>query len=235
MTHSRVKEILVSKTFVGCLPESVINDLIRSGQNKLYPADEALCHRGDPGHSAMLVLSGRLKVSNVTGDGREITLNYLGIGDLVGEIALLDNQPRTANVTALEPSEVFVLQRRDLLPVLQTNPDAMFEVVKALCAKLRRASAMIEDGTHLMPARVGKALLRLAEQHGVRTNNGIRIELRLSQTEIGNYCGLTRANVNRQIQAFTKDGLLEINAHRITIIDEPRLTAIAQGLEHRPA
>ena len=82
MKTDRVIEILKSMTFLGRLPDNLLAQLVRQGQIKSYRIDDVLCSRGDAGHSAMLVLSGRLKVSNTTFDGKEITLNYLGVGHL---------------------------------------------------------------------------------------------------------------------------------------------------------
>lgn len=232
MNDDRVIRLLKAAPFVGCLSDSTISELARAGQMRSHATDDVLCSRGDDGHCAMVVLSGRLKISNTTVDGKEITLNYLGVGALVGEIALLDGQPRTATVTALEPTEVFVLQRQDLLPVLESNPAASLEIIKVLCQKLRQASAMIEDSAHLMPTRVAKGLLRLANDHGVRVDDKIRIDLKLSQSEVGSYCGMTRENVNRQFRDFTAARIIEIQSRRITILDPVRLEEIAHGAPH---
>ncbi|MFM9942469.1 MAG: Crp/Fnr family transcriptional regulator [Hyphomicrobiaceae bacterium] len=230
MTIERVQQFLKNATFLGCLSDAALTELVRTGSTRVYVKDEAICARGDAGQSAMVILSGRLKVSNINADGREITLNYLGVGDLVGEIALLDGRERTANVTALETSELFILQRRDLLPALRANPEAMLEMMGVLCDKLRRTTAMLEDSLQEMPARVARGLLRLAEQHGVRQNSQISIELRLSQAELGTYVGLSRPNVSRQLKEFRDAHIITTSGRTIVILNEAQLRQIAVGV-----
>ena len=89
----------------------------------------------------MVIVTGRIKVMSNSVDGKEIVLNFLGPGDTTGEIAVLDGKQRTADVIALEKSEVFLVHSRDLLPLLIAHPQALLEVVQVLCEKLRAASA----------------------------------------------------------------------------------------------
>jgi CRP-like cAMP-binding protein len=112
----------------------------------------------------MVVLSGRIKIANVNTDAREVVLNFLGAGDINGEVAVLDGGERTADAIALEDCEVFAVYARDLLPALAAHPAAMLEIVRLLCEKLRSASAIIEDNTLEMRGRVAKGLLRLAQR-----------------------------------------------------------------------
>ena len=140
----------------------------------------------------MVVLTGRIKIFNVTADAREVVLNFLSVGDINGEIAALDGKERTADAVAMEACEVFVAHARELLPVLAANPAALFEIVQLLCEKLRAASAIIEDNTLEMRGRTARGLLRLARQHGRTSKSGIRLQLVLSQRELGGYLGLSR-------------------------------------------
>jgi CRP/FNR family cyclic AMP-dependent transcriptional regulator len=177
----------------------------------------------------MLILTGSVKVSNTTPDGREAVLNFLGPGDVNGEITVLDGLDRAAGAVALEPTEVFVIQRRDLMPALLANPDAMMEVIQGLCGKLRITSALIEDGLNEMPGRTARGLLRLADQHGRNTKDGIVINLRLSQRDLGGYMGLSRENTSRQLATFRQRGLIAMDGARITIRDRAALEAAADA------
>jgi CRP-like cAMP-binding protein len=112
-----------------------------------------------------------------------------------------------------------VLYRRDLLPVLLANPETMLELIKILCEKLRAASAIVEENSLPMAARAAAGLLRLAEQHGRFARGGTLIDLKLSQRDLGNYLGLSRENVSRQLGLFRDVGILRIEDSEIVILD----------------
>lgn len=238
MNHPSVDahvRFLQANSYLGALPEDVLRTLVAGAHRRSYRRGQALFLRDQPGDSAYVVLAGRLKVSNTTVDGREIGLNFVGLGDIVGEIALLDGGKRTADVIALEPSEVLVIERRVFVPILMQHPDAMLEIVSALCEKMRIATSIIEDSAHEMGARLAKGLLRLAQQHGVKRGDRVRIELKLSQTDLGNYVGLSRANVNRQLGLLRNAGLIEQDGATIVIADIGKLEHLATLAEHREA
>ena len=218
---------LKGSTFLGLLSDSALTTLIRSGRTRQYPAGAIICRRGDIGDSVLVVLSGSLKIRNTTHDGRDVGLNFLGVGDVAGEIAVLDGGERTADIVALENAEVFVIQRREILPILTTHPQAMLAIVEVLCDKLRNATSIIEDSTHEMLGRVARGLMRLARQHGRRRKDRTRINLKLSQAELGSYLGLSRANVSRQLTDLKASGAIEIDGAYIVIIDEALLTKAA--------
>ncbi|NJO32760.1 MAG: Crp/Fnr family transcriptional regulator [Rhodospirillales bacterium] len=181
------------------------------------------------GDSMMLVLTGRLKVTNINADGKEVVLNFLGAGDLIGEIAVLDGGERTATAIAMENSEAFVMYARDLLSIVTEHPQAMLEIVQVLCEKLRAASAIIEDNTLEMRGRAAKGLLRLAQQLGRTSKDGIRLDLTASQSELGNYLSLSRANVSRQLGRLKDANVLKILDAQIIIVDEKGLSEIAEA------
>jgi CRP-like cAMP-binding protein len=224
-----ILSFLKGSTFLGLLSDSALTTLIRSGRARQYPAGAVICRRGDIGDSVLVVLSGSLKIRNTTQDGRDIGLNFLGVGDVAGEIAVLDGGERTADIVALEEAEVFVIQRREILPILTTHPQAMLAIVEVLCDKLRNATSIIEDSTHEMLGRVARGLMRLARQHGRRRKDRTRINLKLSQTELGSYLGLSRANVSRQLTELKASGAIEIDGAYIVIIDEALLTKAADA------
>src|SRR5438876_680256 len=149
----RVRPFLRNNTFFGGLPDAAIDALIARGHTKKYAKGDVIYRRGEPGDSLMVLLGGRIKVTNVNADAREVVLNFLGVGDINGEIAALDGKERTADVIALEPGELFVVHARDLVPMLVAHPAALLEVVRILCDQLRSTSAIIEDNTLEMRAR----------------------------------------------------------------------------------
>src|SRR4029079_16175446 len=187
----RIRSFLKANTFLGRLPDAGLVSLMERGQLRQYAKRGIIYRRGEPGDSLMVVVKGRIKLTNISVGGREIVLHFLVPGNIYGEIAAMDGGERAANAVALEDAEIFLIYTRDLMPTLRAHPDAMLDVIKALCEKVRAVAAWIEDSTLEMRARVARGLLRLAEQQGQRSAEGICVQLALSQTELGNYLGLS--------------------------------------------
>lgn len=223
MTTDEIRKQLRSNTFLGCLPDDTFDALHRRGHVGRFRKGETIFRHGDEGANMMLIRSGAVKVFNTTVDGREAVLNFLGPADVIGEITILDGLDRAASVVALEPAETFVIQRRDIVPALMANPEAMLEVIQMLCVKLRNTSALIEDGLNEMPGRTARGLLRLADQHGRKTKDGIVINLQVSQRDLGGYMGLSREKTSRQLAALRQLGLISTDAARIVIRDRAGL------------
>ena len=225
----RIRPFLKNSTFFGGLPDGALDALIGRGHIKKYAKGEVVYRRHGPGDSLMIILAGRLKITNFNAVGKEVVLNFLGAGDLNGEIAVLDGKERTANAIAIEHTEAFVVHARDLLPTISAHPHVMLEIMQILCEKLRAASAIIEDSTLEMRARAAKGLLRLAEQLGRTSKDGIRLDLMASQSELGNYLGLSRANVNRQLGWLREANVVRLQGPLILIVDEKGLSEIAES------
>jgi len=225
----RIRPFLRNHTFFGGLSDTALDALIARGHTRRYAKGDTIYRRGAPGDSLMVLLAGRIKVTNINADAREVVLNFLGVGDINGEIAALDGKERTADAVAIEPCEVFVVYARDLLPVLRANPEALLEIVQILCEKLRSASAIIEDNTLEMRGRTARGLQRLAQQHGRTSKHGIRLQLTLSQRELGGYLGLSRENVSRQLGQLKDANVIRLEGLQIVITDEEGLAAIAQA------
>jgi CRP/FNR family transcriptional regulator, cyclic AMP receptor protein len=229
LQRNRVVQLLKNSALLGALPEDVIEKLVMAGQQRTYSKGQVVFRNGEPGDSALIVISGYLKVMNITQDGREVTLNFLAEGDLVGEVAALDGRARMADVIAVEESKILAIFRRDLVPVLLKHPLAMMEIVEALCGKLRIATSIIEDGVFEMQARLARGIIRLAHQHGMTRSNGICIDLELSQSELGSYVGLSRANVSRQLKQLRATGVIESDGSKIVVLNSEKLAEIARS------
>jgi CRP-like cAMP-binding protein len=178
----------------------------------------------------MVITSGRIKIANVSPEGREVILNFLRAGDVSGEIAVLDEGDRTADAIALEPTEALVISSRDLLPILKAHPEALLAITRLLCEKLRAASAIVEDNTLEMRSRAAKGLLRLAQRHGKAGDDGILVDLVLSQQDLGNYLGISRENVSRQLRQLRFANVIRADEGHIIITDKSGLSEIAEDV-----
>ncbi len=228
---SDIRAMLKSRSVLAALPDEALDGLLKRSRAVNYQKGAEIYRRGDAGDSLMVILSGRVKITNITADAREVGLNFLGAGDLNGELAALDGGPRSANATALEPTEALVIWRRDLIPVLEQHPTAMLGIIATLAGKVRAMSAAVEQSNLNIAAKAAGALLRLADRHGIAVAQGTRIEMKLSQRDLGNFAGLSRENMNRQLANLRDEGLIAIDGGEIVVLDREGLELAAEREE----
>lgn len=157
----------------------------------------------------VVILHGRMRVSITSPEGREISVGVLGPGDVVGEMALLDGADRSADVTAIQDGVMLEIQRRDFMPLLESSPSLCIHLMQFLCVRLREANRSVEElATLSLSARLGRLLLRLAGSYGRRNDQVLRLDIRLSQKDLGTLVGASREKVNRQLRLWEQQGAL---------------------------
>jgi CRP/FNR family cyclic AMP-dependent transcriptional regulator len=202
----------------GRLAPAQLDALAAVATTRRLAAREELFHKGDPATQVYVVASGRLKVTVASGDGGELVLNLLDAGQVVGELPLLLGGERTASVVALEPSELVVLERREFLRFLREHPEASVELLTVMAERVVRLSEGMEDTALLAaPARIAKRLLALADAFGEEGPDGVRVVIRLSQGDLASLAGTTRETVNKQIRAWTREGIVSMAAGSVTL------------------
>lgn len=216
--------------FLEGLDEDALGRLLATATPAVLKPRKALFHEGDPGGSMFLVLSGKIKITNISASGKECILAFVGAGEVIGEMTLLDGAARTATAEAVESARVLEITRTAFLDTLAANTETAIKIIEILSRRLRATSQMAEDSTLLAAGpRLARALLRLADAHGRDEGGGLLIDLKLSQTMIGAHAGLLRESVNRQMRAWEKERLLEAQDGRVTIFDVSRLREIADA------
>ena len=179
-------------------------------------AGEVLFVKGDEGDALYGIRRGQIRIATGTEAGKRLTLNVLGPGDLLGEIALLDGRPRTADAIAAEPTELFTVRRQDFLRLLEREPRIAVHLIELLCERVRWISERMEE-TALLPleVRLARRIRALAADFGT--------DLHISQEELGILLGVTRESVNRQLQQWRRDGIIELGRGRIRLLEPERL------------
>lgn len=189
-----------------------------------FAKGEMIFGAGDPGGSVILIDSGRVEVSMTDVSGRKSVLAHMGPGEVLGEIAALDGGPRSADAVAARAVAGRIVLRAALMRFVGDRPEVARAIIAALCGKVRNATEMyavqaLTDGG----PRLARALLRLFDQWG----EGDRLAERFSQGDIGEFSGLARENVNRQIKAWEAEGLLRIDGRDLVLVDRVALAGIA--------
>ncbi len=201
------------------LNSQIVDRLFAAGRLGAFKQGEIIMRRGDPGESMFLLQSGRVEVSLDTVFGTKSILGIYGPGTILGDIACLDGKERSADVIALEPVETLVVTRPEVLRLLEEDGKTSHIVIEALCQKVRNATDVLEFRVLTTArARLANALIRLMED-----DNEAISRIRVSQRWLGNYSGLTRENVNRQLGAWAKDGVAQFEQGEVVILDKDRL------------
>lgn len=222
-----VRAVLERASIFAELEPKQLDQLAALAVRKRFRARDVVLRKGDPALQIYIILRGRLKTITSGGEGRHAALSIMGPGEVFGEVAVLDGEPRSATITALEPCELVIIQRNDFFHFLERAPSAAIKLLEVLAKRLRRLSERVEDTTFLeVPGRLAKQLVRLAERYGQREGPNVRIELKLSQQELGDLVGATRESVNKQLRAWVSDGIMEQSTGKLVIVDLEALRAI---------
>ena len=219
------RELLRNVSLFSSLDERELDRLIQATTTRRLASKEVLFRKGDPGNQLFGVLTGSLKVTGVGTDGKDVVFRLMRPGEVVGEIALLDGEPRSATVAAVEATSLVTLHRRDFVPFLEQHPRAAIRLAAVMAERVRRLSERAEDRqTMSLPARLAKRLLALAVEHGVRPVVGGPVEIRLSQQDLADLVGTTRESVNKQLRIWEDGGIVSLGRGR-TVLKQPKLLA----------
>lgn len=180
--------------------------------------------QGDAGDSLLILTEGSARVSMLTANGREIVLAYAEPGAVLGEIALLDGGERTASVTATSAGRALQLGRNALKDFAASHPEFAWSLMQQLARRLRTADHTIEsDRAYASGPRLARYLRRLIRQDADTPH---RVEL--SQTELGNFAGMSREHINRQLKSWEESGVIALEQGRVRVLDPDMLEDISE-------
>jgi CRP-like cAMP-binding protein len=189
---------------------------------------EVIFQKGDPGDRMIAVVRGRVKICSHSVDGKELILNIIERGGLFGEIALFDGEARTADAIALEDTDLLSLERAKFYPFLRDNPDLALRLLAVVCKRLRETSEHLEATLFReAPSRLARCLLRLSQAFGKKVEGGTLLDIKLSQQQLGNYVGISRETVNKQLGEWQRDGLITLTSSSIMLLDKGALEEVA--------
>ncbi len=224
-----ISDVVTGHFLLNQLEPDELNALLAYARVERYGANDVIFRKGDRGQSMMMVVEGRIKISASGADGKEVVLAILEKGELLGEMAILEEKARSADATAMEPSELVVLHKRDFIPFLERNSKVCIKLLTILSDRLRRTSALVEDRAFLsFRSRLAKALLDLAATGGHEVPEGVRIEFRISQKDFGALLGASRESVNKQLRAWQSEGLIKLGRGFIILRQPDALACVVE-------
>jgi CRP/FNR family cyclic AMP-dependent transcriptional regulator len=213
-------EFLRSLPLFRGLSTDVLRRLATESRHRRFRAGEVIFYQAEPGSTCHIVVRGRVRVLLVGEDGRELAVRILGPGEIFGEMALLEDLPRSASVEALEKTETLELHRDVLLYSLRTSPALALSLLRDLSARLRYLTEQAEGLASLTVAeRLMRQLRQLAEWSGIPVPGGVRIVPPMTQQELAALIGTSRESVNRALVRLRRQGKLRLDGGWIVLLD----------------
>jgi CRP-like cAMP-binding protein len=183
---------------------------------------------GDRAQGVHFLTSGRIKISKVTRDGKELTLAYRSEGDFFGEPCLLDGGPREEMAEAMDASTTVEVSREALDELLRSDGRAAYKFGRALIARRKDLEARVEQLIFKdVGAKLAELLLTLGQEHGVSDQRGLVVGLKITHQEMANLIGSTRETVSLTLSQFKRKGLIQTEGRRVILSDPEGLRALA--------
>lgn len=218
MDLAAITDTLARVALFASLPEADRRALAGRVRSRRFASSETVFHRGDPAAHLYVLVSGRAKITLPDEYGKEAMITIVHPGEVFGELALFDDEPRSATVVAVSETECLLVSRDDFLSLLERAPQAMREVLRLLARTIRRSTSRVEDLVFLdVPSRVAKCVLDLSEV------NGTVAEIELTQDDLAAMVGATRVSVNRVLASLEQRGIVRVARRRIGVVDRERL------------
>jgi CRP-like cAMP-binding protein len=219
--------VLRHHCLLGKLAPQHIDRLVTSIITKSVKRGTGIFAKGDPGSSLFAIGAGTVKISVPSVEGKDAVFNVLGTGDIFGEIALLDGHPRTADATAVTDCALYVLERRDFLPLMREEPEVALRLIEILCSRLRRTTKQAEDVMFLdLQSRLAKALMRLLESEAGGTRER---KIAITQKDLGNIIGVSRESTNKQLRLWEDKKWVRLERNAVVILMIDPIAKIAEG------
>jgi CRP/FNR family cyclic AMP-dependent transcriptional regulator len=209
------------------LDTAALDQLYRHCNTRLVKRGGTIFSKGDPGNSLLAVIAGTVRIGVSSAEGREAVFNLIGPGELFGEIALLDGRERTADAVATTDCELLVIDRREFMPFLQSQPMLAMKIIDLLCTRLRWISDHVEQVVlPSLAGRLAKALVRLAERNKPAAAKG---KLTITQLELSQMVGMSRESINKQLRVWASRKWVRLERGGIVMLNKDALDEIAEG------
>ncbi len=204
--------------------------LIDRNRHRRYRKGDVVYQPGDIDDSLYYIQSGKVKLAYLDESGRKLTLTILGEGDLFGEMVLIGRRTRELIAQVLQDAVIYEIQRARFLELLREQPELALEVMALFGRRTREIERKLEDLVFKdIPTRLSRQILKLIEEHGVETGEGIQIDFKITHKELADLIGSARENTTSALNRLAREGILDKKRYRIIVKDEDRLKEKSQG------
>lgn len=205
------------------LSDNQLQDISRFAVKQLYKKDNMVLIEEEVGSTMFVIVSGRVKISRISDEGREVILSILVDGDFFGEMAILDGQTRSANAVTLEDTELLIIRRENFLQMLHDYPQVAINLLKELAHRLRRSDSQIKSlSLQNALGKVASTLLRIADDSGIIKHGQVEISQLPPQQDLANMAGTSRETISRVIKSLNLLGYVKKEGSKLKILDYER-------------
>ncbi len=202
------------------LDDKALEDISRMSVRQTYKKDNMVLIEEEIGSTMFIILRGRIKISRISDEGREVILSILVDGDFFGEMSILDGQTRSANAVTLEDSELMLIQRENFLRILRDYPQVAINLLKELAHRLRRSDEQIKSlSLQNAMGKVASTLLRIADDSGIIKHGQVEISQLPPQQDLANMAGTSRETISRVIKSLGQMGYVKKVGSKLIILD----------------
>jgi CRP/FNR family cyclic AMP-dependent transcriptional regulator len=212
-------DMIRSVPLFSTLTDEEFNRLAHIFVARSYRKNQIIFLEEETGTYMYLVLSGKLKITKSGAGGKETILAIHRAGDFFGEMSLLDGKTAPATVSAMEDAKIISVSGADFHKYLMHNEKVLLQIINVLCARLRQVWQTQSMSSSAAEARIRLGIHQLANRHGIRDSHGIIIDLRITHQELAEMVGTSRETVTRVLAQLKRQGVIEINQRRITLLD----------------
>ena len=185
-----------------------------------FRKDNMVLIEEEVGSTMFIILDGRVKISRISDEGREVILSIMSEGDFFGEMSILDGQARSANVVTLDDSTIMIIHREDFLQMMHDFPQIAINLLKELAHRLRRSDSQIKSlSLQNATGKVASTLLRIADDSGKIHLGQVEIPKLPPQQDLANMAGTSRETISRVLKSLSEKGYLRKQGNKLIILD----------------
>lgn len=201
-----------------------LKDRFEKNEVRRYQKGETIYRPGDVDDCLYYIESGVVKLAYLDESGRKLTLTILGEGDLFGEMVLIGKRTRDLMAQVLQDAVIYEIEKGRFLELLRAKPELALEVMELFGRRTREIERKLEDLVFKdIPTRLSRQILKLIEEHGVATGEGIQIDFKITHKELADLIGSARENTTSALNSLAKEGILDKKRYQIIVKDEARL------------
>lgn len=224
------RSLLTNMELFAGLDEAALDDVLQAGHIRRLPKDMLVLAQGDPAISCHALIDGRIKIAQVTPDGTQVVIRYLGPGQMYGTVAVLMGIPLPADALAVVDSVEIYWTAAAMAELIERHPKIALASNRITGGRLVDMQTRLREiATERVDRRVAHTLVRLVEQAGRQTADGIEIDFPITRQELGEMIGTTLHTVSRTLSAWEEQGVVESSRRRIIVRDLDRLKALADA------
>lgn len=228
MSPTKIAGILAASDFFKDTALANLQDLARRAQVVTYSSGQNIFSTGDISETLYIVLEGRVRIVRFSEEGQEVAFGLIDPGEVLGEVAMIDGGPRSASAFAQEKCQLAAINRNDFFQFLESEPKMTVHLLVVMCGRLRDTIDQVHNiGLKSVEARLARALLGFAANYGTVRRDGVLIDLKIGQREIGAFVATTRESVGKQLSAWRDSGLIGRDGGKVVIRDMQALSDLA--------